>query len=83
MTQKDLKPIYSNCVTVSPIMRVGSLKKILSDLPDDMIIVIPDSPRDIVTDYITVGSAEILDSAYEGKKVLCLRDRYHHKENLF
>lgn len=78
MELKDIKPIYTNCITVSSVMKVSHLKKILADLPDDMPVVIPNHPDDnynIVTNCVAVGTAGILSSPYEETKVLCLNVR--------
>lgn len=56
-------------------MTVADLKKILEDLPDDMMVVIPDRVDEnynILTCCVTVGTAGVLSSLYEVTKVLCL-----------
>lgn len=71
----ELKPIYNRCITVSTAMKVCHLKAILEDLPDDMLVVIPNNPDEnyrIVANCVFVGTAGILSSKYEQTKVLCL-----------
>lgn len=73
--KKDLTPIFNNCITVSAVMKVGHLKAILENLPDDMPVVIPtrvDENYNILTNCVAVGTAGVLSSPYEAKKVLCL-----------
>lgn len=56
-------------------MTVADLKRILKDLPDDMMVVIPDRVDEnynILTGCVAVGTAGILSSPYEATKVLCL-----------
>ncbi len=75
-----LEPIYNNDIAVhssinSSIMKVCHLKAILEDLPDDMLVVIPNNPDEnyhIVSNCVYVGTAGILSSKYEPTKVLCL-----------
>ena len=69
-----LEPIYNRCTTVSSAMKVCHLKAILEDLPDDMLVVIPDRVDEnynILTGCVAVGTAGILSSPYEATKVLC------------
>lgn len=73
--KKDLTPIFNRCITVSSVMSVYHLKTILEDLPNDMPVVIParvDENYNILTNCVAVGTAGILNSPYEAKKVLCL-----------
>lgn len=75
-----LEPIYNNDIAVhssinSSIMKVCHLKAILEDLPDDMLVVIPDRVDEnynILTCCVAVGTAGVLSSMYEDTKVLCL-----------
>lgn len=56
-------------------MTVADLKKILENLPDDMLVVIPNNPDEnyhIVSNCVFVGTAGILSTKYEPTKVLCL-----------
>ena len=56
-------------------MTVADLKRILEDLPDDMLVVIPDRVDEnynILTCCVAVGTAGVLSSPYEATKVLCL-----------
>ena len=56
-------------------MTVADLKRILENLPDDMLVVIPNNPDEnyhIVSNCVFVGTAGILSSKYEPTKVLCL-----------
>lgn len=56
-------------------MTVADLKRILEDLPDDMPVVIParvDEEYNILTNCVAVGTAGVLSSPYEAKRVLCL-----------
>lgn len=56
-------------------MTVADLKRILENLPDDMLVVIPNNPDEnyhIVSNCVFVSTAGILSSKYEPTKVLCL-----------
>lgn len=56
-------------------MTVADLKGILKDLPDDMLVVIPDRVDEnynILTCCVAVGTAGVLSSQYEATRVLCL-----------
>lgn len=64
------------CMNMNSIcMTVADLKRILEDLPDDMLVVIPDRVDEnynILTCCVAVGTAGVLSSPYEATKVLCL-----------
>ena len=56
-------------------MTVADLKRILEDLPDNMLVVIPDRVDEnynILTCCVAVGTAGVLSSPYETTRVLCL-----------
>ena len=56
-------------------MTVADLKRILENLPDEMVVVIPehvDENYNILTNCVMVGTAGILSSRYEATMVLCL-----------
>ena len=57
-------------------MRVGDLKKIISDLPDDMIVVIPIINEDYankIFGFRKVRTAGVLECSYEeDREALCL-----------
>ena len=57
-------------------MRVGDLKKIISDLPDDMIVVIPIINEDYANEIFGFGkvrTAGVLECSYEeDHEALCL-----------
>ena len=67
-----------NCIGRNDYMRVGDLKSIISELPDEMFIVIPVVDEDDVNrihGFRKVGTAGILEDDYEvndERKVLCL-----------
>lgn len=64
------------CMNMKSIcMTVADLKRILEDLPDDMLVVIPDRVDEnynILTCCVAVGTAGVLSSPYEATRVLCL-----------
>lgn len=56
-------------------MTVADLKRILENLPDEMVVVIPnhvDENYNILTNCVMVGTAGVLISRYEATRVLCL-----------
>lgn len=56
-------------------MTVADLKRILENLPDEMVVVIPnhvDENYNILTNCVMVGTAGVLSSRYEATRVLCL-----------
>lgn len=80
-----LEPIYNRCTTVSSAMKVCHLKAILEDLPDDMPVVIParvDEDYNILTHCVAVGTAGVLSSPYEAKKVLCLNAMHDQNDKI-
>lgn len=64
------------CMNMNSIcMTVADLKRILEDLPDDMLVAIPDRVDEnynILTCCVAVGTAGVLSSPYEATRVLCL-----------